>query len=194
MSTTPSTPSASPLNGLDLDTLMATEADDPPNLAGHDEAPNPVEHLLHALASCLTTSMVAHAAVRGIAIEALESELEGDRDCRRRARASPPDAEAWGRQARQPSVSQSVCPVSGALKLASAPQSVSNSCRWAALENRSQRIPFPFSVDSISTASGSSQPRWRSWPASAASTTRMERFSVAVRQWAWTPGTTHSGS
>ena len=54
------------------------EADEPPILAGHDEGANPVEHLLHALASCLTTSMVAHAAVRGIGIEALESELEGD--------------------------------------------------------------------------------------------------------------------
>jgi uncharacterized OsmC-like protein len=56
------------------------EADEPPILAGQDGAPNPVEHLLHALASCLTTSMVAHAAVRGIAIEALASELEGDID------------------------------------------------------------------------------------------------------------------
>lgn len=56
------------------------EADEPPILAGQDEAPNPVEHLLHALASCLTTSMIAHAAVRGIAIEELESELEGDID------------------------------------------------------------------------------------------------------------------
>lgn len=56
------------------------EADEPPILAGHDDAPNPVEHLLHALASCLTTSMVAHAAVRGIAIAELESELEGDID------------------------------------------------------------------------------------------------------------------
>ena len=53
-------------------------ADEPPMLAGQDQAPNPVEHLLHALASCVTTSMVAHAAVRGIEIEELESELEGD--------------------------------------------------------------------------------------------------------------------
>ena len=58
------------------------DADEPPILAGQDTAPNPVEHLLHALASCLTTSMVAHAAVRGIAIEELESELEGDIDLR----------------------------------------------------------------------------------------------------------------
>ena len=56
------------------------DADEPPILAGNDDGANPVEHLLHALASCLTTSMVAHAAVRGIRIEALESELEGDLD------------------------------------------------------------------------------------------------------------------
>ena len=55
-------------------------ADEPPILAGGDESANPVEHLLNALASCVTTSMVAHAAVRGIRIEELESELEGDID------------------------------------------------------------------------------------------------------------------
>jgi len=60
--------------------VFTMDADEPPILAGQDSAPNPVEHLLHALASCLTTSMVAHAAVRGIAIEELESELEGDID------------------------------------------------------------------------------------------------------------------
>ena len=58
------------------------DADEPPVLAGHDEAPNPVEHLLNALAGCVTTSMVAHAAVRGIHIEELESEVEGDLDLR----------------------------------------------------------------------------------------------------------------
>lgn len=58
------------------------DADEPAILAGGDEGANPVEHLLHALASCLTTSMVAHAAVRGIQIEELESELEGDIDLR----------------------------------------------------------------------------------------------------------------
>lgn len=58
------------------------DADEPPILAGNDEGANPVEHLLHALASCLTTSMVAHAAVRGIEIDELESEFEGDIDLR----------------------------------------------------------------------------------------------------------------
>jgi len=54
--------------------------DEPPILAGEDNGANPVEHLLNALAGCITTSMVAHAAVLGIHIEELESELEGDID------------------------------------------------------------------------------------------------------------------
>jgi len=56
------------------------EADEPGILLGQDLAANPVEHLLHALASCLTTSMVYHAAARGIAIEQIESAFEGDLD------------------------------------------------------------------------------------------------------------------
>lgn len=56
------------------------EADEPPVLLGKDTGANPVEHLLHALASCLTTSMVYHAAARGIHIEEVESSLEGDID------------------------------------------------------------------------------------------------------------------
>ncbi len=57
-------------------------ADEPAPLGGKDKAANPVEHLLHALASCVTTSIVAHAAVNGIEIEQLESQLEGDIDLR----------------------------------------------------------------------------------------------------------------
>lgn len=56
------------------------DSDEPPILAGTDDGANPVEHLLHALASCMTTGMVAHAAVRGIEIEEVETELEGDID------------------------------------------------------------------------------------------------------------------
>lgn len=58
------------------------EADEPPSLGGTDEGANPVEHLLNALAACVTTSMVAHAAVRGIEVEAVESQIEGDIDLR----------------------------------------------------------------------------------------------------------------
>ena len=53
---------------------------EPPVLLGEGEAPNPVEYVLHALAGCLTTTMVYHAAARGIAVESVTSELEGDLD------------------------------------------------------------------------------------------------------------------
>lgn len=58
------------------------DADEPPILAGEDKGANPVEHLLNALAACVTTTMVYHAAVRGIKLEEVESELEGDLDLR----------------------------------------------------------------------------------------------------------------
>jgi uncharacterized OsmC-like protein len=58
------------------------EADEPPVLLGKDAGANPVEHLLHALAACLTTSMVYHAAARGIQLQEVESSLEGDLDLR----------------------------------------------------------------------------------------------------------------
>jgi len=62
--------------------MFVLEADEPEVLAGADGAANPVEHLLHSLAACLTTSMVYHAATRGIEIEELESHLEGELDIR----------------------------------------------------------------------------------------------------------------
>jgi uncharacterized OsmC-like protein len=58
------------------------DADEPPALAGKDRGANPVEHLLNALAACVTTAIVYHASIRGIKIEALESDLEGDLDLR----------------------------------------------------------------------------------------------------------------
>ena len=57
-------------------------ADEPPVLLGGDRAANPVEFVLHALAACLTTTMVYHAASRGIVIKTVSSELEGDIDVR----------------------------------------------------------------------------------------------------------------
>src|SRR5690606_32218506 len=44
--------------------------------------PNPAEHLLSALAGCVTTTMAMHAAARGIDIESISSEVEGDIDVR----------------------------------------------------------------------------------------------------------------
>jgi uncharacterized OsmC-like protein len=56
------------------------EADEPAILLGKDGAANPAEYLLHALAACITSSMVYHAAARGVQIEAVESSFEGDID------------------------------------------------------------------------------------------------------------------
>ena len=55
-------------------------ADEPLSFGGTDQGANPVEHLLNSLAACVTTSIVAHAAVRGIPIEEIESQVEGDID------------------------------------------------------------------------------------------------------------------
>lgn len=57
-------------------------ADEPDLLLGSDQGANPVELALSALASCLTTTLVYHAAARGITVRAVESELEGDLDLR----------------------------------------------------------------------------------------------------------------
>lgn len=58
------------------------DADEPPALLGQDKGANPVEFVLHALAACVTTSLVYHAAARGIKLESVESQLEGDLDLR----------------------------------------------------------------------------------------------------------------
>ena len=56
------------------------DADEPPLLLGRDLGPNPVEYALTALAACVTTSIVYHAAARGVTIRSMESRLEGDID------------------------------------------------------------------------------------------------------------------
>jgi uncharacterized OsmC-like protein len=53
---------------------------EPPVLLGNNEGANPVEFLLHALAGCVTTTLVLHAAARGIRIESIQTELEGEID------------------------------------------------------------------------------------------------------------------
>ena len=58
------------------------DADEPPIASGQNRAPNSMEYLLHALASCLTGTLVNHAAVRGIEIEAIDSSYTGDMDVR----------------------------------------------------------------------------------------------------------------
>ena len=58
------------------------DADEPLLVAGNDSAPNSMEYVLHALISCMTGTMVYHAAVRGIEIAAVNSHIEGDMDVR----------------------------------------------------------------------------------------------------------------
>lgn len=56
------------------------DADEADILLGEDTGPNPVEYLLTGLAGCLTSSLIYHAAAKGIEIRGVESRLEGDLD------------------------------------------------------------------------------------------------------------------
>ena len=57
-------------------------ADEHPILLGRDQGPNAGEYLLQALAACVTSTLIYHAAARGIVIEEVESKVEGDIDLR----------------------------------------------------------------------------------------------------------------
>ena len=56
------------------------EGDEPPVLLGTNTAPNAVEAVLHALASCLAVGFVYNAAAQGIEVDELEFDLQGDLD------------------------------------------------------------------------------------------------------------------
>jgi uncharacterized OsmC-like protein len=56
------------------------EAGEPGFLLGDDTGPSPMEALLHALAACLTTSVVYIAAARKVQLTEVTSALEGDID------------------------------------------------------------------------------------------------------------------
>ena len=58
------------------------DAGEPAVLLGVDTGPNPAEALLHALAACLTTTLVYVAAARKVRLTEVESTLEGDMDVR----------------------------------------------------------------------------------------------------------------
>lgn len=59
---------------------FTVDSDEPPVLLGENRAPNASEYVLHALAACLTGTIVFHAAARGIALEGLEATIHGDLD------------------------------------------------------------------------------------------------------------------
>ena len=58
------------------------DAGEPAILLGTDTGANPAEYLLHALAACLTTSLVYVAAARKVHLTEVRSTLEGDMDVR----------------------------------------------------------------------------------------------------------------
>ena len=54
------------------------EKDEPPVLLGEDHGANPVEYVLAALDGCLITSLIYHAAAKGIKIDEVETSFTGD--------------------------------------------------------------------------------------------------------------------
>ena len=58
--------------------VTTVEADHPEVLTGADNAPTPVEYLLHAIAACLTAGLVNIAAARGVHLTEVSSTVEGD--------------------------------------------------------------------------------------------------------------------
>ena len=89
------------------------DADHPAVLVGKDNAPTPVEFLLHALAACLTAGIANIAAARGVNLTEVESTVEGDIDLlgilglsttsvgSQRLRADPRQLQAAGRRSRE---------------------------------------------------------------------------------------------
>src|SRR5215217_4832393 len=63
-------------------TPFEVDASEPPVLLGHNEAPNPAEFLLHALAGCLTLTLVNVAAARKVTLTEVSSTLTGVLDAR----------------------------------------------------------------------------------------------------------------
>jgi uncharacterized OsmC-like protein len=59
---------------------FTVDTDEPAVLLGGNRAPNAGEYVLHALAACLTGTIAYHAAARGIALDGLETTIEGDLD------------------------------------------------------------------------------------------------------------------
>jgi uncharacterized OsmC-like protein len=61
---------------------FSIDIDEPRELGGTDRFANPQEHLLAALNACMMVGYVAQCAVRGITLESLEIETDGEIDLR----------------------------------------------------------------------------------------------------------------
>lgn len=61
----------------DLDPMAVSE---PPQLLGDDTAPNPSEAALAALGSCISVGLLANATAKGVTLQGISIEMEGDID------------------------------------------------------------------------------------------------------------------
>ena len=61
-------------------TFFTYDKSEHPVLLGDDRGANPVEYLLVGLAGCITTTLVYHAAARGVTITQVDARLDGDID------------------------------------------------------------------------------------------------------------------
>ena len=70
------------MGGEQVPRRFAIDIDEPCELGGSNRFANPQEHLLAALNACMMVGYVAQCAVRGIALESLEIETDGEIDLR----------------------------------------------------------------------------------------------------------------
>jgi uncharacterized OsmC-like protein len=70
------------LGGKNVPPRFSIDIDEPRELGGSNNFANPQEHLIAALNACMTVGYVAQCAVRGITLESLSIETDGDIDLR----------------------------------------------------------------------------------------------------------------
>jgi len=70
------------LGGQEVLRRFSIDIDEPRELGGSNNFANPQEHLIAALNACMTVGYVAQCAVRGITLESLVIETDGDIDLR----------------------------------------------------------------------------------------------------------------
>ena len=70
------------IGGQEVRRRFAIDADEPFELLGENTAPNPQELLMSALNACVMVGYVVGAAVRGITLERVEIETQGELDLR----------------------------------------------------------------------------------------------------------------
>ena len=70
------------IGGQQVSRQFSIDIDEPCELGGSNRFANPQEHLLAALNACMTVGYVAQCAARGITLESLEIETDGEIDLR----------------------------------------------------------------------------------------------------------------